>query len=629
MSVAPEEVDETRMRQMLEHLPHFAVVIDRERRFRWVNRVDPTLTLDQIIGVRADDFVHPSSLGVLREAVTRAFDTGTRTTYVIRGYGDGEMATWYAATVVPLPKNAAGEERALVLTNDVTEHHADQEALLESERRFRSLTEASPDLIFIVDHDLRVSYVNRELPADVGIARSEVAGMRAAALVRADLREAAEATLRRVLETGEPATVEIVGMLDRRTYVCRVIRLQGEGSTAQALITATDVTSQRAAEAERDELETRLQRAQKIETIGQLAGGIAHDFNNLLFVVSTHLEFVRDMIASGEDPHEELDAIAQATRRARDLTRRLLAIGRRQRHEPRNFDLAGFLREGLTLVRSVIPESTEIHTEIGPEPLFVRADPGQIEQVLINLCLNARDAVEHGGAITIGAGRRKAPVGETGEWIAFRVCDTGHGMDEATLSRALEPFFTTRSQGKGTGLGLSVVHGIVSQNEGVLEIESEVAKGTRVVVSLREVVPEGTRATAESAAVRAPARGGETILVAEDEPVVRRAVVRILTRAGYRVLEAEHGQHAVEIFAEQKDGIDLVLLDAIMPVLGGRAAYDQLVRLQPDVKVIFCSGYAAETLPRAFLDAHGLLLLAKPYQPAALLGAIRRALHGE
>ncbi len=624
-----EQVDEYRQRQMLAHLPYFAVMIDSERRFRWVNRLDSTLSLKQVIGKRVDDFIQPEYWPLAATTIERAFTTGEVQRYEACAYGEGEMATWYGTTVVPLPVTSDGRERALLLSSDVTKQRQAELALRKSEGRFRQLTESSPDFIAIVDQELRVRYLNRSPPEDTGLAREDVLGMSIAELTDPKYLESAKKCICSVFETGEPGTYESTGALDRRDYSTRVILLSEGGSKPQALLIATDITQQRRADAERKALEQHLQDAQKLETVGQLAGGVAHDFNNLLLVMQTHLEFARSAVEAGEDPLPELDAIAAASQRAQEITRGLLTIGRRQPHQPRILNLTTFIQSTMKLLRRVIPESMEVEVSVGSEPCFIRADAGQLEQVLINVCFNARDAIDGGGRITVGLKQVQPDEAGGDSFLALTVRDTGCGMDEATLARAFEPFFTTKPVGSGTGLGLSMVHSLVSQNGGRIELDSAPGQGTSLTLLFPQSREPSTSAETQTKTDAHPARCSGTILVAEDDPSVRRIVKRVLTRAGYRVLEAENGQLAVELFGNHHAEIDLVMLDAVMPTLGGKDAYEQIARIRPGVRTLFSSGYSAEALPQSFLEARGLSLLPKPYRPDALLKAVERALGAE
>lgn len=627
--VGLEPVDDFRLRQMLEHLPFFAIMIDRERRFVWVNRLDPTLSPEQVLGQHVDDFIHPEWLPLAIKTIERAFDEGVIGHYEARAYGEGAVSTWYGTTVVPLPPNEHGAARALLLSNDVTKQHLAEEALHASEQRFRLLTEASPDLIAIVDQEQRLLYLNRDPPNEEGMQRHDVLGKTMAELTHPEHAAEAKATIAHVLESGVAGSFEGRSAIGDRTYVCRVICLSKGPEGARALITATDVTAQRQADRERADLEVQLQQSQKLEALGQLAGGVAHDFNNLLLVILNRAEFARTAVEQGADPSPELAAIVAAANRAQEVTRGLLTIGRKQPRRARAFDLTDLVRRSTQLLRHTIPESISVVLDLPEKSSQVHADPTQIEQVLMNLCLNARDAIDGHGTVRIRIAPAPADEDSARGWVELSVRDSGRGMDPPTLARAFEPFFTTKPAGEGTGLGLSMVHSLALQNGGRVSIESALGEGTSVQILLPAAVFDAEVAPPRSERIVGLRPDKGTILVAEDEELVRQIVVRVLTRAGFRVLEAANGRQAIDAFREHRSTIDLVILDAVMPDVGGKGAYEAIVQMAPEAKVLLSSGYAADALPEPFLQDRGLRMLPKPYRPKELLEAVDLLLHGE
>ena len=622
---AQQPLDAARMRQMLEHLPYFAVMIDRARRFVWVNRLDSTLDLSQVIGRRVDEFIHEEAAKVAVVAIERAFSEGVVVSYEARAYGEGEMETWYGSTVVPLPLDARGEQHALLLSVDVSERHRAERALRESERRFRRLTEASPDFIAIIDRDQVVRYLNRDASMHTGYPPDEVVGRRLTELVAPDDVERVRSTAEHVLVHQEPGACEARPLASESVFEVRVTPLQTQAGVQQALVIATDVTERRREAAQRAALEAQLRQAQKLETVGQLAGGVAHDFNNLLTVIQSGLEFAMDAIKAGTDPSADLLSIGAAADRASDMTRRLLTIGRRQPHQPITFDLGALSRETMALLGRMIPESIAVELQVSDERLHVWADRAELEQVLINLCVNARDAIDGIGKIRVTVAGVAAPKGPTDRWVALSVADTGCGMSESVASHLFEPFFTTKPAGRGTGLGLSMAHAIVSSYGGLLRVETAEGRGTTMTVLLPSADgPSDVLERQASVELAQCASRGE-ILVAEDEPSVRQIAVRTLAQAGFDVLEASNGREAVELFARNAEKIRLVLIDAIMPVLGGVDAYEEMRRIHPNVRVLFASGYAPD-LATSEHAVPALRFLHKPYGPAALLSAVREAL---
>ncbi|MDH3520283.1 MAG: GAF domain-containing protein [Myxococcales bacterium] len=414
------------------------------------------------------------------------------------------------------------------------------------------------------------------------------------------------------------------------------IRLRGAavardagGAVSRVVGTALDVTESREAADTRQNLERQLRVAQRMESVGQLAGGIAHDFNNLLLVILGELELigpVEDAVGEG------LENIRVAAERAAALTQQLLTLSRKKPAELVSADLNDQIRGALQLLARVIPESHKIDFVPASDLWRTEIDRGQFDQVLLNLCINARDAMPEGGRITMctenvvfDAERcLEHPWAKPGRYVALRVTDQGVGMPPGMLEKIFEPFFTTKMPGEGTGLGLAMVYGIVRQHRGLLHVDSEVGEGTRFDVYLP--ASEQVRSAACSD-LEAPIVGGdETILVAEDEELVRQLVVNVLQAAGYRVVAACDGQEALDIIDSQTLDIDLVLLDAVMPRLSGRRTFELLQERQPGMRALFTSGYARDSLPSEFLARWNLQSLQKPYRPEKLLRMVREIL---
>ena len=370
---------------------------------------------------------------------------------------------------------------------------------------------------------------------------------------------------------------------------------------------------------ERKKLEEQLRQAQKMEAVGQLAGGIAHDFNNLLTVINGFSQVTLDLLGE-EDPARPLvDEIFRAGTRAAGLTRQLLAFSRRQVLEPRVVDLNAHVAETERLLRRLIGEDVILSTSLAPDVGRVRVDPGQLEQVLLNLAVNARDAMPRGGRLSIETRNHSGP---TGNVVVLEVTDTGTGMDAETRARIFEPFFTTKEPGKGTGLGLAVVHGIVTQSGGQIEVESEVDRGTTFRIELPRVA--GDPVVGSIGPVDLPP-GTETLLLVEDEPAVRALDRRVLSNCGYTVLEAKDGRDALRVAAEHVGRIDVLVSDVVMPHLGGRQLAEKLMAARPGLKVLFVSGYTDDAVLRHGVGAE-FAFLPKPFSPARLARKVREVL---
>jgi two-component system, cell cycle sensor histidine kinase and response regulator CckA len=368
-----------------------------------------------------------------------------------------------------------------------------------------------------------------------------------------------------------------------------------------------------------------------MESVGRLAGGIAHDFNNLLTVILSQVEFLTDSSRADRDS-DELGHIRVAAERAAELTRQLLAFARKQFVEPKVFDLNELAARVDKLLRRVIGEDIVFRFIAEPDLGLVRADPGQIEQVLLNLVVNARDAMENGGELTIetanvelGAEYAATHAGVVpGPYVMVSVSDTGIGMSAATMTHIFEPFFTTKGPGKGTGLGLATCYGIVKQSGGSIFVYSEPDKGTTFKIYLPRVAAAPTPSTARPAKVAA--KGNETLLVVEDDEMVRRVAVRILRSLGYVVHETGDPFEAIRIFDEISPPVALLVVDVVMTGMNGRDLAERFRQRRPGLKVLYTSGYTENTIIHHGVVDAGVNFLAKPYVPEALAARVREVI---
>jgi len=353
--------------------------------------------------------------------------------------------------------------------------------------------------------------------------------------------------------------------------------------------------------------------------VGRLAGGVAHDFNNLLTVIGGSAEFLLAECPPGDPRRDDVLEIARASERARDLTRQLLAFGRRQVVQPRRIDLNALVAEAERMLGRLIGEDVALTTALAPDTPPVHADPGRVEQALVNLVVNARDAMPNGGRLVVSTAR-------AGDEAVLSVRDTGVGMDDATRARIFEPFFTTKEPGKGTGLGLSTVFGIVTQAGGRVVVDSAPGAGTTFRLFL-PAAAEGPAPAGEPAPAAVGA-GSETVLIVEDEPQVRRLARRALERRGYTVLEAGDGAEALAVSDGRHAPIHLVLADAVLPEQGGRQVVDALRARRPEIAALFMSGYAPDAVLRQHVAASGAPFVQKPFTADQLTAAVRAALDG-
>jgi two-component system, cell cycle sensor histidine kinase and response regulator CckA len=385
----------------------------------------------------------------------------------------------------------------------------------------------------------------------------------------------------------------------------------------------------------RRQLEQHVQQLQKFEAIGRLAGGIAHDFNNMIGAILGWAELGFDEAEPGSRIRERFQKIREQSHRAAKLTAQLLAFGRRQILQRRKVNLNKLIEEELNLLGRVIGEDIEIRVLGAPDLHVTAADPVQLGQVLMNLCLNARDAMPEGGRLIIETQNmiigdeycRHHAYARPGNYVLLSVSDSGIGMDAPTLERIFEPFFTTKELGRGTGLGLATVYGIVKQHGGFIYVYSELGKGTCFRIYLPE--DHGGEQTCDEAQAVQPLSGMETILVVDDHDELRESAQEMLRALGYRTIPARNGSEAVELFARNRDAIDLILMDVVMPALSGPDAYSKMAALRPGIKVIFTTGYTAETASLLSLVEKGAVILQKPYGLAGLSQTIRSTLDRE
>ncbi|MEW6714145.1 MAG: ATP-binding protein [Nitrospirota bacterium] len=427
------------------------------------------------------------------------------------------------------------------------------------------------------------------------------------------------------LTTQKPGSHEVfIPSLDKFFEVRSIPRFNGDNELVGVIHVARDVTGQR-------RLEEQLRHAQKMEAIGQLAGGVAHDFNNILTAIMGYGHLLQ-MKLKGDDPlKHNFDQILKVTERGADLTRSLLAFSRKQAVGLKPVTINKIVETSVKLLPGLIGERIELKTILGEEGLTILADSVQIEQIIMNLASNARDAMPDGGVLTIAAEGMEMDreflsthgYGDPGPYVLLSFTDTGIGMDEEAKKKIFDPFFTTKKVGEGTGLGLAIVYGIVKQHNGYITVDSEEGKGT--TFSIYFPLIDG-KAEDEAAEASAPAGGKETILIAEDDAAVREPLKATLEIFGYDVIETVNGEDAVAKFKENKERIKLLLFDVIMPKMNGKEAYEEIKQIAPDIKAIFTSGYTANTLQTKEILEKGLTFISKPVSPNNLSRKIREVL---
>jgi PAS domain S-box-containing protein len=517
-------------------------------------------------------------------------------------HGDGERPLYFLCQLV-----------------DITERRRAEAERKASEERLQAIIDNSPALIIVKDVQHRYLLVNRRWEELFGVRADQAVGRTSEEVLPASRRPEHREIDDRVAENGEPYEAMMVipepDGEDERTFLMVKFPLRDvEGDVSAVVTIATDITERRRSAEERAELEHRLAQAQRLESVGQLAGGVAHDFNNLLSVILTCVGFATRELPDDHPVRDDVDEIGRAADRAAALTRQLLMFSRREVVKPEVLDVGGLLRDLERLLNRTLSERIALRITVGPSLLPVLADRAQLEQVLVNLAVNARDAMVDGGTLAIA-------VAGVSDGVRITVVDDGTGMLEEVRDRAFEPFFTTKDPGQGTGLGLATVHGIVTDSGGTVDIESTPGLGTSVTIFLpgcREQVrsPEPPAEPGEHAPATA------RVLVVEDQEPVRRQACRILAAHGYEVSEAPGGEEALAGW----EAVDVLVTDVVMPGMTGQQLAQVAVERNPDLRVVYMSGHTEDVLVRNGARARNLAFVQKPFTRATLLRAVEDAL---
>ena len=516
----------------------------------------------------------------------------------------------------------------LILIHDITDRKKAEQAIRASERRFEVFMNNSPAVAFIKDEEGRYLYVNEPFTRYFG-PQAEWLGKRDIDMQPLEIATRLRENDMTVL-AGESVVEleEVAPTPDGKLHHWLVFKFPFRDISGQRVLAgmAIDTT-------DRKVLEDQLRQAQKMEAIGQLAGGVAHDFNNLLTVISGYSELLQHHLSTDDTLRRHAEQIKIAGDRASALTRQLLAFSRQQVFRPIVLDLNVVVANLLEMLPRLIGEHIELNTALGPEPTLIKTDAGQLEQVLMNLAINARDAMPRGGVLTIETSNvsldESACQGlgtvSPGPYVQLTVRDTGCGMDPATQTRIFEPFFTTKDLGKGTGLGLATVYGIITQSRGAISVDSAPGRGATFTVYLPKSDAEA--ATVSVAPVSAePLPGWETVLVVEDQQSVRGFVQSLLKLNGYHVLEAADGIEALRICRQHPGEIQLLVTDVVMPGMSGRELAEQLAVEQPSIKVLYMSGYTDDTVVHAGVAQAGMAFLQKPFSPTTFTHKVREVL---
>lgn len=586
-----------------------------------------------IADYRLPQFDAPSALRVLRE-------TGLDTPFLVVSGTIGEdvaVEVMKAGAHDYLMKDqltrlAPAVEREIREAKTRHSRRQAEEAIRRNEERFRTVLETSLDGFCVIDGEGRILDVTQAYCRLIGYSREELVHMRISDL---DVALDAAAVAQRIRENAERGSLgfetrhrckdgRIVDVEVGTTYMphdgthCAFVR---------------DITARKRSERERASLANQLQQAQRLESVGRLAGGVAHDFNNLLTVINGYGDLLLRQLGQDDPLRKPVGEMRKAGERAAELTRQLLAVGRKQIIEPKPVNLNRAVTDSLDLLHRLLGEDIDLETRLAPGLGCVVADPAQVNQILMNLVVNARDAMPGRGRLIIETANAELdparlsgdPDMAPGSYVMLSVTDSGAGIPEEDRQRIFEPFFTTKSDGRSTGLGLSTVYGIVRQAGGSISVDSEPGRGSTFTIflprSLEPVAPETPPAIAP-----AVPRGKETVLVVEDMEDVRRFISVILRENGYRVLEAAAGPDALRLAGSYSGPIHLMLSDVVMPRMTGRELADRLTPQRPEMKVIYLSGYPADAIARRGVLEAGVAYLAKPFSPESLAAKVREVL---
>jgi PAS domain S-box-containing protein len=620
------------LRAVADRIPAMVAAYDEHGRYRWANREYRErlgVGEDELRGRTVAEVVGPAAWSVIAPHFAGALAGEER-----RFEGDIQLPFGKRFGAVSMTPDCGEDGCVRGVVTIVVDPSEARRALDESQSWYRALVETTYDWIWEVDAEGRYTFAGPVVEKFLGYRPDEVIGktpfdfMRPAEAARVGRLFAEIVTNRRPFAALVNVNLHRAGHeIVLETSGVPVFGADGELRGYRGV--DRDVT-------ERVRLEGQLRRAQRLEALGLLAGGIAHDFNNLLSVIGAASELALGELRPGEPLHADLAEIRAASLRAEAVTRQLLAFSRHQLLEPRAIEPAALLHGLETMLRRLLGEGLSVSCDVAASTGRFKADPGQIEQVVMNLAINARDAMPSGGRLAISArdarigAERAAPLGiAEGDYVAITVADTGIGMDAATVARIFEPFFTTKPVGKGTGLGLATAYGIVRQSGGAIAVSSTPGVGTAFEVLLPRTLDapaDGFAPTAQSA--HAASLGAEMILVVEDEGPVRKLLGRLLTKAGYTPLLAADATEALRLARDRGPEISLILTDVILPGAGGHELSAQLSPLCVRAKVVFMSGYSDDVVARHGVRDVGVRFLAKPFSGESLRRTVREAIDG-
>ena len=640
---AEEDLRKSQLQQkaLLDNIPDAAWLKDNESRFMAVNEA-----FAKAVGYSSEDVVGKTDFEIWPKELAETYRSEDQDVILTKQkklieqsfvFRNGKVI-WVEKIKTPIINDKNEVIGTVGISHDITQRKQTEQELRENERRYQSLYQeflalfdAVPENMHLISPDLRLIWINQASAASLNKNRSDLIGQYCYH-VRHSRSEPCEACpVQRTFHSKSPEFDEVTTP-DGVIWELRAAPILDEqGEVKSAVELDRDITQKKKAAQEMTSLQEQLRHAQKMEAVGRLAGGVAHDFNNLLTVIQVNTEMSLRELRKDDSLRSRLEEITQATERAANLTRHLLAFSRRQVLNLKVINLNFILEDLGEMLRRIIGEEIELITSFADDLGRVKADPGEIEQVIINLAVNARDAMPHGGTLTIATANaeldeqyiRRHLGTLPGSYVVVSVTDTGVGIPEEIHEQIFDPFFTTKEKGKGTGLGLATVYGIVKQSGGDVHLYSEPGKGTMFKVYLPRVDEPLEEAENNKEADILP-RGNETILVVEDDSSVRKIAAQVLTNQGYNVLVAESGGDALLICEQEKNPIHLVLTDVVMPKTSGPELIAHLKKIRQDFKVVYMSGYADKHILKSLNDK--LNFIQKPFTIDVLAKKVRDVL---
>ena len=623
---------EERYRRITENMSDLVCEVDSQGIIKYASPSHLRVvgyTIEDLMGRSVYEFVHPEDL----ERIARRVRNGeVREVEYRYRHKDGHYA-WLRSIDHSL-RNEKGEHVGSVISSsDITIRRGAEEAIRKSEERFRSMIQSSLDIILILDKDGLIFYESPSVEQVLKYRPGEINGKNPLEFIHPDDVEMVAGelvNLHKSINSGIPTEFRF-RKADGSWGLFEAVgkNLIDDPGINGIVITAHDITERKKAK----DMEIQLIQAQKMESVGRLAGGVAHDFNNMLSVIMGNAEMAMMKVKPSEPLYKELQEILNAGQRSSDLTRQLLAFARKQTVSPKVLDLNDTIAGMLKMLRRLIGEDIDLRWHAGSHLWKVKIDPSQVDQLLANLMVNARDAIEKAGRITIETSNTICDEAYCkdrvdcipGEYVVLAVSDNGCGMDKETMSNIFEPFFTTKKEGQGTGLGLATVYGIAKQNNGFVYVYSEPNQGATFRIYLPRHVDEGVKTIDDEPEPEVPG-GTETIFIVEDDPTVLQISKNMLEMLGYQVLAANNKDQALQLAGDYDGNIDLLLTDVVMPGMNGKELSERILAIRPSLKCLYMSGYTADIIARQGVLKQGVKFISKPFSVKDLAAKVREVL---